>query len=403
MKKFSLFLLILLNAFASELQDAIDNAQNGDIIELSNGVYKGGILINKAITINGVDNKAIIDANGVGSVITITSPNVIIKNLTIQNSGSSHENLDAGINAINANHIVIENNIIKDVLFGIDLKQTQEAVVVKNTISSRPAALGLRGDALRLWYSHSGVIKQNRVTNARDIVLWYSSNNTISKNYSTNCRYSLHFMYAGANLVEDNIFENNSVGIFFMFSKGSTVRNNTVKNSIGAFGVGIGMKDTSDFKFYNNTLMYNARGFYLDQSPFQPDTTNLFDSNIVAYNTVGIQFHATQHKSIFTNNTFKGNMEVANNDTLGSKLELNQWSQNYFDDYEGMDRDKDGFGDIAYKNYVYADKLWQQNKAVQFFYGSSVMGLLNFLAKLAPFSEPSLLLSDDMPRMREIK
>ncbi len=47
--------------------------------------------------------------------------------------------------------------------------------------------------------------------------------------------------------LEITFFEYNSVGIFFMYSSGTIAIGNTVKNSLGAFGVGIGMKDSSDF------------------------------------------------------------------------------------------------------------------------------------------------------------
>jgi nitrous oxidase accessory protein len=37
---------------------------------------------------------------------------------------------------------------------------------------------------------------------------------------------------------------------------------------------------------------------------------------------------------------------------------------------------------------------------VKFFSGSPVISLLNFLAKLAPFSEPVFLLEDEEPKVR---
>ena len=39
---------------------------------------------------------------------------------------------------------------------------------------------------------------------------------------------------------------------------------------------------------------------------------------------------------------------------------------------------------------------------LQFFYGSSVFSVLNFLAKLAPFSEPIKLLEDSSPRIKPL-
>ncbi len=88
------------------------------------------------------------------------------------------------------------------------------------------------------------------------------------------------------------------------------------------------------------------------------------------------------------------------NDSPRNKLNLNMWKRNYWDEYEGFDRNKDNVGDIPFQHYVYADKLWLYNPSVKFFYGSVIIDLLNFLAKIAPFSEPDLLATDNEPLMQ---
>ena len=66
------------------------------------------------------------------------------------------------------------------------------------------------------------------------------------------------------------------------------------------------------------------------------------------------------------------------------------------------DGDSDGVGDTAYELYVYADRLWQDVPYAQFFKGSPVLEVLDFLERLAPFTEPHLLVSDARPsRTRE--
>ena len=402
---YKLNLLLFLAAFlhANSLQDAIDKAESGDIIELGSGIYEGNIIINKALTIDGKDKRAVIKGDGTGNVITITSSNVKLLNLSIQNSGDSHGDLHSAISCDKANNIQIINNDIQNALFGINFKECHNAQISKNKISSKDVDLGLRGDAIRLWYSHGNLISQNHIYKSRDMVVWYSSNNVIKENLGETSRYSLHFMYAGKNLVQNNTFKHNSVGIFFMFSQGSLVEHNVVSNSSGAFGVGIGMKDTSDFILKDNTLSHNGRGLYIDQSPFQPNSVNVYENNKILYNVTGIHFHATLHKSIFENNDFIGNIEVAINDTPESNMSLNEFSGNFFDEYEGFDRDKDGFGDLAYQHYAYLDTLWHYYPNLRFFYGTAVMSGLNFLSKLVPFSKPTLIISDTKPRMKALK
>ncbi len=56
-----------------------------------------------------------------------------------------------------------------------------------------------------------------------------------------------------------------------MFSSGTTAIGNTIRNSVGSFGVGIGMKDSSDFTILNNDIVYNARGYILTNRLFNPE------------------------------------------------------------------------------------------------------------------------------------
>lgn len=397
MKYLIVLFLSAISLSSNILQEAINKAPSGAILELPSGLYEGNIVINKPITIDGLDRSAHIKGEGKGSVITIKSSNVVIKNLTISNTGNNHQLIDSAISVEEANYVNIENNLIKDSLFGINLQKVNRSKILDNYITSRDVEIGLRGDGIRLWYAHDNQVSGNELYKSRDLVVWYSSGNIIESNHGSWGRYSLHFMYAGRNIVRDNFFEYNSVGIFFMYSSGTTAIRNTVRNSVGSFGVGIGMKDSSNFIIQDNDIIYNARGLYIDQSPFQPNTTNLYERNNIIYNSNGIQFQATREKSIFRNNILKGNMEAILNDTPRNKLEKNLWQRNYWDDYEGFDRDGDGIGDIPYKHYVYADKLWLYNENIRFFYGSVVMELLNFLAQIAPFSEPDLLAVDNEP------
>ena len=75
------------------------------------------------------------------------------------------------------------------------------------------------------------------------------------------------------------------------------------------------------------------------------------------------------------------------------------WWGNYWDDYEGFDRNHDGFGDRPYELLAYADRIWIETPAARFFRNSPVLELLDFLERLAPFSSPALILRDPAPRM----
>jgi nitrous oxidase accessory protein len=323
--------------------------------------------------------------------------------LTIRHSGNQHERLDAGISLKKVHHCNIINNHLDDVLFGIDLEQTDDSNISQNYITSKPFDLGLRGDAIRLWYSTDNVLQSNYITKSRDFVVWYSHGNLIEKNYGEYGRYSLHFMYTGKNIVKDNEFVHNSVGIFFMYSQDTIATGNTIKNSLGTTGLGIGLKDSSNYTIKDNTIIYCARGLYLDRSPFEPDTFNYIQENNILYNSEGIHFHSLSLNNVFHANIIKGNIDAVINDSYNTKVTENVWDGNYWDDYEGFDKDEDGIGDTPHNLYFYADKLWLLNPNIKFFYGSPVISILNFLAKIAPISEPVKLLTDKHPKMMEGK
>ncbi len=401
MLKFFLSVFFLLSSLgANILQDAIDKAPSGSILKLPAGTYKGSITINKPISIIGKDTNVIIDGENSGTIITIKSSFVTLKNLKIINSGDRHENLDAAIKISDASQCEISNCIIKDALFGIDMQMVNNSIISNNFITSKPLDLGLRGDGLRLWYSNDNIIKKNSLIKSRDMVVWYSHGNEIVDNYGKHNRYSLHFMYAGKNLIKNNTYELNSVGIFFMYSQDSIAIGNTIKSSLGATGMGIGLKDVSNFTLKDNTIIYCAQGLYIDRSPFEPDTNDWITNNKILYNSEAIHFHSLSENNIIKDNIIMGNIEDVVNDSRGSKTNENLILHNYWDNYEGFDKDGDNIGDTPHKVYQYADQLWVYNPDVKFFYGSPVISLLNFLAKLAPFTKPIFLFEDQEPKVR---
>ncbi len=378
------------------LQPLIDRTPAGETLRLDPGVYAGPVVIEKPIVLDG-GGHATIDAGGRGSVIVLRTDGATLRNLHLTGSGESHNDIDAGIQ-VRGKYNVIRDNRIDDCLFGIDLQQSNNNVVRRNRIRSKDFELGQRGDAIRLWYSFDNRIEDNDIDHVRDTVVWYSANNVIARNRARNSRYSLHFMYSRYNLVEDNEYVNNTVGIFLMYSDGVVVRNNYIANASGPTGVGIGFKETSDLTVEGNRILYCASGMYLDVSPFQPDTTNRMRGNLIAYNGIGVRFLNDWAGNIFHGNSFVDNLtQVAV--TGGKTANRNDWEGNYWSDYEGFDRDGDGIGDTPYRLFDYADRLWQDEPYAQFFKGSPMLEVLDYLERLAPFSEPRLLVQDPQPRL----
>jgi len=403
----TLFIALLLVSILDAkniLQEAINSAKAGSLLELPAGEYRGNIIIDKPLIISSKDKKAKIIGDGNDTVVKIRSSFVKLENLTILNSGAKHENIDAGISIKKASKVIVKNCDIKDCLFGIDLEGVKNSQILYNYIESKNLSLGLRGDGIRLWYSVDNNISYNHLNLSRDMVIWYSHGNHITHNKGEWGRYSLHFMYAGKNYVHYNEYNHNSVGIFFMYSQDSIATHNIVKNSLGNTGLGIGLKDCSNFTIKDNLVIYCARGLYIDRSPFQPDQRNLIKDNRIIYNSIGVYFHSLSIDNDIVGNIFKGNIDdVFDDDQVSLHSVKNHWEGNYWDSYEGFDRDKDGIGDIPHTLFYYADRMWMLNPNVKFFYASPVISIMNFLAKIAPLSEPLKLLEDKKPLMKEPK
>ncbi len=375
-------------------QPLVDAAESGAVLTPPPGTYAGPVVVDKPLTIDGA-GQVTIDGGGHGTVVLLKTSGATLKGLRLTNSGNSHNDIDSGVQ-VRGNFNVIKDNEIDDCLFGVDLQQSEDNIVRRNRISSKAVDLGIRGDAVRLWYSFRNQVTDNIIRDSRDTVVWYSRDNLIARNDARGGRYSLHFMYSQTNRVEDNHYEGNSVGIFLMYSDGVTVRNNLIANAAGATGIGIGFKETSDVTIEGNRVLYCAVGLYLDVSPYQPGSSNRIRDNLIAYNGVGVRFLNDWEGNAFIGNKFQGNITQVVVEG-GKTANRNHWEGNYWDDYEGFDRDGDGVGDTPYALYDYADRLWMDVPPAQFFKGSPLLEVLDFLERLAPLSAPDLMVRDERP------
>jgi nitrous oxidase accessory protein len=378
-----------------DLQSLIDATPEGGVLRPPAGLYTGGIKIGRSITIDG-RGVVQIDGDGRGSVIRIRGNGVTLRGLQIQGSGENHDTIDAGI-SVRGNRNLIEDNTIEDCLFGIDLGQSNDNVIQRNRIRSKPLDLGMKGDGVRLWYSRGNQILENDIRDVRDVVVWYSGENLIARNTVVGGRYALHFMYSERNVVEDNRYSENMVGVFLMYSDGVELRRNQITRGIGATSMGVGFKESSNVLLEGNTILRYATGIYLDISPYEPDTTNRFIGNRIAFNSVGVMFHSDWHGNVFESNDFEDNFtQVAVRG--GGGATRHTWRRNRWADYRGFDRDGDGTGDRPYELFAYADRFWVDQPHAAFFRGSPLFEMIDMLDRLAPFTEPTLIVRDEEPR-----
>jgi nitrous oxidase accessory protein len=401
MKTLCLALLAALCLFAparaaQPLQPWLDIAGEGSVLHLPPGIYSGPAVITRALTLDG-GGQAIIDGGGRGTVLTVRADNVTLRGLTLRNSGHSHDAIDGGLFA-EGRDLLIENNVIDDVLFGITLHRTDASVVRGNRIRSRDVDSADRGDGLRLWYSTGNRIENNDIARVRDITLSNAPRNRFTGNTVRDSRRALNLLFAHRTRIDDNRFEDNETGIVALNSDGLLIRRNRIIHAMSASGAGIALKETSAALVEGNDIVHCAHGIMAD-SPMHPLNRLVFIDNLIAHNVTGVYFYGAKGGHIAIGNSFRSTLWPVM--TIGDGDAQNDiWWGNHWDSYEGFDRDGDGFGDQPHALYAFADRIWMETPAARFFRNSPVLELLDFLERLAPFSAPSLILRDAAPRLQ---
>ncbi len=392
----SLFFFCLSGWASQSLQAWLDAAPAGSHLRLPAGNYRGPAVLKKPLSVEG-DGQVTIDAEGKGTVLTVKASDVTLRGLRFTGSGGSHDALDAGV-MLSGNHIVFENNVVDDVLFGVLLHDVHDSRISANRIRSRPIDAAERGDGLRIWNSTYNLIDHNDIRQIRDITVSNAPRNRFIGNTVRYSRRAFNLLFAHRSLIEDNLLEHNSTGIVTLNSDGITIRNNRVLHAMDPSGAGVALKETAAALVVGNDIVHCAHGIMAD-SPSHPINRISFLDNRVAHNVTGLYFYGERGGHITVGNRFENNLWQVT--IIGNGDQSNDiWWGNYWDDYQGFDRNQDGIGDNPHEIRSYADRIWLATPAAKFFRNSPLLELLDFLEKLAPFSSPDLVLRDDAPLIR---
>ena len=377
------------------LQSEINKLKPNETLRLKKGLYKGPIHITvEGVTIEG-EKGATITGELSGTVIVIEAPRVTIKGLKIIDSGLSYTEADSGIGIRSSNHVTLENNLIENCLFGIDVYSGSDITIQKNSISSKNLDVGLRGDAIRLWSVASSVIENNTWSYSRDVVAWYSNNLLFKGNHGSHSRYSIHSMYSEKLRIQGNVFKQNLVGIFLMYGNDFIITQNTIERALGSTGMGIGLKESSNIFAQNNIINYSAAGIMIDNSPFKPGSRNWFHGNKLTFNTKGVVLFNDRSGGEFKKNEFIGNLIDVDTDLR--KGSQSKWIENKWDKYLGFDEDKNYIGDTPYIVRKYGDTIKGNNPKANFFFLTPLFSLIETIEEVTNLGEPIIVMQDTKP------
>jgi len=253
----------------TKIQDAIDNASDGDIVFVYNGIYFENIRINKLIYLIGCDrNTTILDGYQNSFTIITLVKGVTIKNFTIQNSRGN------GV-VVSSNYTKIVGNIIKDCDgAGIWINFTCNRGY--NNISENMIMNNYVG--VYLSYSDWNNITNNIISfNKNGGILMGSDYSTIVKNKIFNNTGLGIRLKGGRNTINTNIIKDNTGGIRIEHAyENKIIENNFQNNNIELYLSGTNLITKNNFFQSSASFSYAGqskniwRGNYWNESRFLP-------------------------------------------------------------------------------------------------------------------------------------
>jgi nitrous oxidase accessory protein len=383
------------NAPLSRISDALQQANSFDTIIVNEGHYSEGTLtIRKPVVLIG-KNKPVIDGETKYQIISVMSSHVVIDGLILQNGGRSSMNDIAGIKIYLSKNVIIRNNTLSEMFFGIYFQECSQCIIENNTVHSSGNTEIQSGNGIHCWKSNEMTIRNNNVSGQRDgIYFEFVTNSTITENISeNNIRYGLHFMFSHNNTYTDNIFRHNGAGVAVMYTHNVTMIHNTFIDNWGSASYGLLMKDISDSHVQQNSFASNTIGIYMEGSSRIKISNNNFNENGYALKIQASCDNDSIQKNNFISNTF----DV----TTNGSVSLNFFDKNYWDKYDGYDINRDGFGDVPHRPVNLYSMIIERMPTAMVFLKSFMVNLLDKTEKAIPSITPENF-KDEHPSMKII-
>jgi parallel beta-helix repeat protein len=253
------------------IQEAINNANEGDVIFVRNGTYYENVFVNKTIMLIGENRETtIIDGSRTGSILYVTEDNVTVCNLTITHSHPSQWKA-CGI-YVNSSNNILFNNTVAENNWGICFDEAH--------------------------------------------------NNNVSSNLMFNNSFGHYVIESDDNVFERNSLTNNDVGFLLTWSDYNVFNENMLAENEGS---GILVVDGRFCVFERNTLVNNLYGLWLDPV----SNCQILENTIVNNKVNGIRFHGYSYDNMVIGNNITGNEEgFFFHDTTRTKVLHNMISGN---------------------------------------------------------------------------
>lgn len=369
------------------LEEALEEAEDGDTVLLKAGVYETNAAVTYPLIIKGEEG-AVIDAGGEGSALTIHVPGVRVENLAIRGYGADLYNRNAGVRVMDgADDVVLEKLTIEGPGFGIR-GDRMDRLTVKDCQITGDASMHVldRGDGVYLNYVKDPVLRGNRVKNVRDGFYFENVENSVSNdNRFTGAQYGIHWMYTRGDSAAGNKAYGVRGGYALMSSERITLSDSESGGNI-EFGILLNVADkcvvtgntvdgVTNSKG-NPALNTEGKGIFI----YGPGASKI-TRNRIANADIGIGVALGGEGNLLWDNAFIDNRIQVR--YVGEKpLE---WSVdgkgNYWSTYLGWDLDRNGCGDRAYQPNDSLDRIFWIYPEARFLMDSPVVTLMRWMSQ----------------------
>ena len=320
------------------IQEAVDNANDGDKIVVYPGTYTENVVVNKELTIisesGNPDNTIVRAADPNNHVFHVTSDNVKISSFSIRDAASSYNGaLQMGVNLNGVTDCNISNNRLFSNNVGIFLYDSKSNTLTNNIVYNNNYGIFVP-------ISNSNMLSNNvAYNNNRGIYLQGSNYNTLNNNTANwnnfngiELRYSSNY-----NTVINNTVSNNPYGIDLYSSSNNTITNNTASNNTNN---GISLSYSSYNTVIDNVMSNNTgSGISLRYSNYNLIYNNHFN------NTANTDFSGTNTGNVWNTTKTEG-MNIMGGSYLGGNYWLTPTCTGF--SQINVDTDGDGFCDETY-------------------------------------------------------
>jgi len=320
------------------IQYAIDVADEGDTIYVFGGTYDEPLVINKKIKLWGSieGGETVIDTKiDERYTVEITADHAEMLDFTISDSGDYKTSPIGALICIKSNNAVVQGNRINNNTnsWGIYVDSTASGSVVSGNMINNTKI------GINVYSSSTNDIFNNDVSNCSEyaIQVTSSSNNRLYSNYLSNSGHGMYVQQCSdINISNNTVTTINYYGIYLHQSTGIVKNNDIINNE--ADGIYL---SSFNCEIFDNVLDANQRGITLVGSNNEIRNNDLSNSS-----GSGIYAYSSSEGNIIYLNRFVDNGKTARGGGNNQWFYENQG--NYWGDYNNIDRNLDGIGDVPY-------------------------------------------------------